>query len=191
MNVPNALAGIRLLASPGLLVLAFLGQDVPFLALFLLLEATDWLDGKLAGLLDQRSTLGARLDTVADLAMYAALVAGLAVLEGEVFFREWPWMAPALAGYVVSWSSSLVKFRRIPSYHAWSAKVSWLLALLATVSLLTLGDVVLLRVAAVTVALANVEATAITLLIDTPRADVASVLTLVEGEGGSPPSRRS
>jgi cardiolipin synthase (CMP-forming) len=79
-----------LASSPFLVALALAGQAMPVLVLFLVLEASDWIDGKVAIVLEQRSTLGARLDTVADLTMYAALLGALAILEREVLLTEWP-----------------------------------------------------------------------------------------------------
>lgn len=172
LTIPNVLGFFRLLASPGLVLVAAAGRDTFFLGLFLLLEATDWLDGKLADRLQQRTAFGARLDTLADLTMYAGLVVGLVLLEGSTFLDEWPWIAPALASYVLSWLLSLRKFRVPPSYHTWSAKISWFLALVAAVALLALDHVWPIRVAAAAVTLANLEASALTLKLDRPRTDV-------------------
>lgn len=180
LTLPNMLGVVRLLASPGLVVLAVAGAGTPFLVLFLALEATDWLDGKLAIRLDQRTTFGARLDTVADMTMYVALLVGLVVLEGETFVAEWAWMAPALVGFAVSWGLSFWKFGVLPSYHAWSAKVSWLVAVLAAVALLAFDRVWPVRVAAAVVTLANVEAIVLTMRLDRPRSDVRSIFDTKE-----------
>ena len=177
MNIPNAVAAFRLVLSPGLLVLAHAGERGFFLALFLALEASDWLDGKLAVWLDQRTTAGARLDTVADMVLYGGLLIGLGMLEGEVFLGEWPWMVPALAGYAASWALSLFKFGKPPSYHAWSAKISWFVGLVAVLALFLWDTVVMIRVTAVMVALANLEAIALTLKLDEARSDVPSVFS--------------
>lgn len=182
LNVPNAIAGGRLLLSPGLVLLALAGRSTWFLGLFVFLEATDWLDGKLAVTLDQRTTFGSRVDTVADMVMYGALLVGLVLLEGDRFLGEWPWMVPGLVGYLVSWVASLVKFGTLPSYHALTAKATWLLALVAVVALLVWGEAWPLRVAAVMVAVANVEAILLTLKLDRPRSDVPSIFAVSSGE---------
>lgn len=174
-TAPNILGLVRLLGSPGLVLLALGDASTPFLILFLFLEATDWLDGKLAIRLDQRTTFGSRLDSVADMTMYGALLVGLVILERETFLAEWPWMLPALAGYAVSWGLSFWKFGTLPSYHAWSAKISWLLAVLAALALLMLDRVWPVRVAAVAVTVANLEAVLLTLRLDRPRSDVRSI----------------
>lgn len=178
MNVPNALTALRLALSPGLVLLALVGRPTWFLWLFLGLEFTDWLDGKVADWLDQRSEFGARLDSVADMVMYAVLLVGLVLLEGDVLAREWPWLVPALGGYVVSWLASLLKFRRMPSYHTLTAKGSYFLVIGATVALLALDLAWPVRVAAAGVTVANLEAVLLTLTLDAPRSDVPSILTV-------------
>lgn len=187
MNVPNALTALRLALSPGLVLLALGGRPTWFLWLFLGLEFTDWLDGKLAVWLDQRSTFGARLDSVADLVMYAVLLLGLLLLEGDVLAREWPWLVPALGGYVVSWVASLLKFRSMPSYHTLTAKGSYFLVIGATVSLLALDLAWPVRVAAAGVAVANLEAVLLTLVLDAPRSDVPSIFTVARPRDGESP----
>ncbi len=182
MTIPNVLAAIRFALSPGLVLLAFVGDATAVLVLFIVLEATDWIDGKLAAWLDQRTELGARLDTIADLAMYGCLLVAIGWLETEVLLREWPWVVVPLMTYAASWATSLLKFGRMPSYHTRSAKVSWFLALVAAVALLTRGHVWPLRIAAAAVALANVEATALTLVLDRPRSDVSSILRVRQEE---------
>ena len=74
VNVPNTLCAIRLVGSFVLIYLALIGRDKVFIGTFVLLVATDWLDGKLAILLNQRTEFGARLDSAADAMLYAALL---------------------------------------------------------------------------------------------------------------------
>lgn len=178
MTVPNMLASGRLAGAPFLVVLALLGQNTLVLVLFLVLEASDWLDGKLAIWLDQRTTTGARLDTVADLAMYGALLIALLILEGELMMGEWPWWTPALIAYALSWAFSLHKFGQLPSYHTRSAKFSAFLALVSAAAVLAAAEPRPLRVTAVIVTLANLEAMLITRKLETPRPDVSSIFTL-------------
>jgi len=179
-TIPNLLGILRLLGSPGLILLAVVEASTSFAILFLALEATDWLDGKLAVRLNQRTRFGSRLDTVADMTMYGALLVGLVVLEGPTFVEEWPWIVPAVVGFVLSWSLSFWKFGVLPSYHAWSAKAGWFLALVAAVALLGFDRIWPVRIAAAAVTLANLEAVALTLRLDRPRSDVRSIFTATE-----------
>jgi cardiolipin synthase (CMP-forming) len=175
-NVPNALCAIRLAGSLALVAVAFSGHATPFLVVFLFLAATDWIDGRLASWLRQRTTFGARFDSVADAAMYGALLFGCIWLKGDVLVAEAAWIAVALACYFVSCTAAVIKFGRLPSHHAYSAKMAWLLTVMAAVFLLTSWAIWPLCVAMIAVSVANLESALITLLSDQWRADVPTVL---------------
>ncbi|MBY6541358.1 CDP-alcohol phosphatidyltransferase family protein [Rhodococcus sp. BP-349] len=80
LTVPNALSVVRLLGVPVFLWL-LLGEQAYGWALVLLLlsGATDWLDGKLARLLDQSSALGALLDPFVDRLYVVTTLVGFAL----------------------------------------------------------------------------------------------------------------
>jgi CDP-diacylglycerol--glycerol-3-phosphate 3-phosphatidyltransferase len=174
-NLPNALCAVRLLGSLALAAVAFGGRPMPVLVSFLFLAATDWLDGRLAVWLDQRTTFGARFDSIADAAMYAALLFSCAWLRGDRLVAELPWIATALAFYFLSCVTALLKFGRLPSHHTYSAKLAWLLAVTAGAALLASGTVWPLRIATVAVSLANLESTIVTVVSKQWLADVPSV----------------
>jgi CDP-diacylglycerol--glycerol-3-phosphate 3-phosphatidyltransferase len=171
-NVPNALCAIRLAGSLVLIGVALVGRPLPFLGVFLFLAATDWVDGRLAVWLRQRTTFGARFDSVADAAMYGALLFGCIWLKGDVLRAESGWIAAALVCYSVSCASSLIKFGRLPSHHTYSAKMAWLLTVIAGASLLADWSIWPLRVAMVAASLANLESTLITIVSKQWKADV-------------------
>lgn len=174
-NVPNTLCAIRLVGSLILVPVALFGRPMVFLGVFLVVAGTDWIDGKLAIWLKQRTTFGARFDSVADAAMYAALLLGCVWLKGDVLLAEAAWIGAALMCYVLSCLSALYKFRRLPSYHTYSAKISWLMTVLAAVALLSGWAVWPLRVAMLAVSLANLEALLITLLSNRWRTDIPTL----------------
>lgn len=107
-TVPNALSVLRLAGVP-LFLWLLLGPKADVLALVVLVGsgATDWLDGKLARLLNQTSRLGALLDPAADrLYIVATLVAF--VLRGIL---PW-WLAALLIGKDVAVGLCLPLLRR-------------------------------------------------------------------------------
>lgn len=175
LNVPNILCAMRLIGSPILVGLAIVNQPEVFVALLIFLLLTDWIDGKLAILWKQQTTFGARLDSVADAAMYSALLFGAAWLQWGVVRNEFPWLVAALATYALTTACGFAKFRRMPSYHTRSAKTCWLLTSVAAVSMFAGWSILPLRVAAIGVTLSNLEATAITWLLPQWRADVTSI----------------
>lgn len=66
LTVPNAISVLRLLSVPLFAVLALRDQTVWALVVLAMAGASDWLDGRLARMLDQRSRLGELLDPAAD-----------------------------------------------------------------------------------------------------------------------------
>lgn len=175
LTVPNLLCVIRLAGSFVLVPIALKGQNEVFLWLFIFLAMTDWLDGKLAILLDQRTVFGARLDSWADAALYAALLFGIVTMYGDVLRSELVWIGVAVAGYPLSVAAGLWKYKRWPSYHTRAAKTSWFLTAVAVVALFSNWDLWPLRVAAVAVFVTNLEAILITLISPAWSADVTSV----------------
>ena len=117
LTVPNLLCVIRLVGSFVLIAIAWLDQQEVFLWFFLFLAMTDWLDGKLAILLNQRSVFGARLDSWADATLYAALLVGTVMMYGATLRSELAWIIPALTTYLISTAAGLWKYQRWPSYH--------------------------------------------------------------------------
>jgi len=175
-NVPNTLCALRLVGAPILVILAFRNETIAFAWLLAFLFLSDWLDGKLAILLDQRTEFGARLDTAADVAMYAALLTGAWRLKGDVVRAEAAWLVAAVASYGVAGLAGLVRWRRIPSYHTRAAKTCWLLVGVAAVAVFAGGPAWPLRVAMIAGVLTNVEGVLITLVLPRWETDVPSVL---------------
>lgn len=176
LTVPNVIAGLRLVGLAPMLWLAYDGHRMLFFGVMVFLLATDWADGKLAKALDQATVFGARLDSVADWLMYAAIGVALWWLEGDVI-RANAWL---IAGVGATWGLSavvsFVRFRRLPSYHNRLAKASWLVAAVAAVLLFLAGTAALIPWAFVLVMVTNVEAAAIGLVLPEWRANVASVV---------------
>lgn len=175
LTVPNLLCLVRLVGSVILVPIALQGHNEIFLWLFIFLAMTDWFDGKLAILLDQRTVLGARLDSWADAALYAALLFGVVTMYGDTLRSELAWIGVAVAGYLLSVAAGLWKYKRWPSYHTRAAKTSWFLTAVAVVALFSEWALWPLRVAAVAVGITNVEALLITAISPAWRADVTSV----------------
>jgi CDP-diacylglycerol--glycerol-3-phosphate 3-phosphatidyltransferase len=174
-TIPNIICGIRLVGSVFLILIAYLDRAEMFLWFFLFLAMTDWVDGKLAILLNQRSVLGARLDSWADAALYAALLVGMIMLHGAVLAGELAWIVPALTSYAVSIVTGIWKYHRWPSYHTRAAKTSWFLVMLGTIGLFTDWSLWPLRIAFVAGTITNIEALLITIISPSWRVDVTSV----------------
>jgi CDP-diacylglycerol--glycerol-3-phosphate 3-phosphatidyltransferase len=175
LTIPNLLCVIRLIGSFVLIPIAWRGHNEVFLWCFIFLAMTDWVDGKLAILLNQRTEFGARLDSWADAALYAALLFGAVTLYGATLRSELVWISAALVTYLVSTAAGFWKYRRWPSYHTRAAKTSWFLIFVAVIALFSDWALWPLRVAAVAVTITNIEAVLITIISPAWCTDVTSV----------------
>lgn len=175
VTLPNVICFVRLTVSPLLIVLAAADRPQAFLVLYLLLAFSDWIDGKLAVRLNQRSTFGARLDTVADVTLYACLLIGSAILAGALVRQESLWVGTAVGSYAISVVAGWTKFGRFPAYHTRGAKTAWLLILISAWLVFTGRSVWMLRVAMLFVTLVNIESLLITFVLTEWRADVPSL----------------
>jgi len=162
--------------------LAVADQPIAFLVSYLLLTSTDWVDGKLARWLKQETKIGPKLDTVADVTMYAGLLFGLVWLYGGTLAGEAWWLGGAVATYAGSCIASFVKFHRLPSYHTRAAKISWFIVLVAVIALFMNSSIWTLRVAAVAVAVTNLEAMLITFFLAKRKEDVASLWHAIQAK---------
>lgn len=179
-TIPNVISFLRLLGLPPLLWAAWEGNRVLFLVITVLLLASDWLDGKLAVALDQRTVLGARLDSLMDALMYGALGLGLFWLEGDVVRRYLLWFLGAAGSWFLSVAIGLARFGKLPSYHSRGAKVSWFAVAVATLVLLLLREPRPIPWVLTLVILTNLEAAAIGLVLPLWKADVSGLFEALD-----------
>lgn len=81
LTVPNLLSLARIAVLPLVLVDLLAGRLMRAFVVMLLIGASDWFDGYLARVLDQRTRLGAVLDPIGDRAVFIVVGIGL-VLSG-------------------------------------------------------------------------------------------------------------
>lgn len=161
-TIPNFLSLFRWLGSPLLIVMGVVGEPRGFVIAYLVLSLSDWIDGKIAVGWNQRSRLGARLDSWADATLYGCLLIGACLLWWETLVEQWPWIALAVGSYAIATTAGFVKFGRWPSYHTRSAKLSWGFVLIAVACVAWSGPMWPLIIAMLSVTLANLESLWIT-----------------------------
>ncbi|PJK30874.1 CDP-alcohol phosphatidyltransferase family protein [Minwuia thermotolerans] len=175
LTLPNLITIARIMGSGAMLWLAQAGAADLFLATFVLLALSDWVDGKLAVLRHERTVVGARMDSIADAVLYACLLVGMIWLEPGLARSEALLIAVVITSYGVAVAASLARFRRLPAYHTRAAKICWFLVSIGAVILLLDGPVWPARVAMIGVLLTNIEATAITFTLREWRTDVPTI----------------
>ena len=175
LTIPNVICFIRVLGSLCLIAVAAAGYAKVFVVSFVFLSLSDWIDGKLARWLNQRSDFGARLDSASDSILYACLLVGSLILKWDVLQHELEWIAVGLASYAVTTGYGLWKYGRVPSYHTYGAKMTQWLVLIGAVVMLLDVSIWPLRVAVVAGVFTNLEATAMTYCLPVWTADVLSI----------------
>ena len=175
VNVPNALTASRLIGSGFLVALALYGNMTAFVILFAVLVVTDWIDGKVAILLNQRTEFGARLDSAADAVLYSTLLFSFCWLKWDFVTQQGAWILAFVFSYMASIATSLIKFKRMPSYHTWAAKINWHLLNIAIICIFGGWAIWPFHLTMAVVILVNLEAVCITLVLTRCHVDVRTL----------------
>ena len=123
-GVPNALSLFRIGMVPLLGALAWRGETNAFLVCFGVALASDVLDGIVARSSGETSALGARLDSLGDLATYTVLPVCAWWLWPDVLRAHAVAFAVAVVAYLAPLAVGFLRYRRMTSYHTWAAKLT-------------------------------------------------------------------
>lgn len=175
VNLPNAVSLLRLLLAPVLIVLAINQQPIWFIATVLFSGFTDVLDGFLARILNQITSLGSHLDSWGDFAMYTGMAIGAWLMWPEIVIREQLSFGLIVVSFTLPVLLGLIKFHRLTSYHTWSVKLAVLCTFFGYVLLFSgMADWPFHLATAICV-YAGIEEIVITLLMKHEHVDVRSV----------------
>lgn len=123
-NIPNFLSGYRILALPFLTWAIYAHEDRLFIILLSVNLVTDILDGLIARSFKLESEFGAKLDSIADIGTYIMAFSGMFVLKPGFVAEHSFALLLILSLYLLPQIISLVKFRRSPSLHLYSNKIT-------------------------------------------------------------------
>ena len=138
-TIPNLLSLYRLLTVPVLFYVASTGNETLFFYWFLFNMFTDALDGFIARKFNMQTELGAKLDSIADFAMY--LLAMYALIRFKWYVLE-PYKYSfylMIFYYLFIDIFSLIKFKEVSSLHLISAKINGVIQGLFFFMLFTIG----------------------------------------------------
>lgn len=122
-NIPNALSFYRIAALPFIVYAIINGNREVFILLLSINLITDILDGLIARLFKLETALGAKLDSLADVGTYLMAFLGMIVLENE-FVNKYQIPFVIIIGlWVLPQVITLIRFKRLPSFHLWSNKI--------------------------------------------------------------------
>jgi len=185
---PNAVSLARLLAAPILLLAVLTRDERLFKWLLLGCLLSDIADGLLARALDARSSLGAFLDSTADVLVCLIAVAGLWAFHSGVLASHRTAFSIVIGLYLAEAGLSLWRYGRISSFHTVLTRVAAYLQGFFVVSLFLWGYFQWLFYAmTVLSAAAYTEELVLLCLLPGWRADVGGLYWIIRGRDRSIP----
>ena len=123
-NIPNVLSGYRILVFPVIFYALFTNNARLFIMLLSVNLITDILDGFNARRFNMQKEFGARLARIADIGTYICAFTGMFYFHFG-FIQEHAFeFSLMMALYIIPQVISLIKFRRSPSLHLYSNKIT-------------------------------------------------------------------
>lgn len=123
ITIPNIITSLRIF---GALILIFLPYpEIAFLIVYTLCGTSDVLDGAIARLTSTQSEWGAKLDSVADLVFYAAMLFKIIpFLFGKMNSLVWFLAAVVILVRISAYITAAIKYRRFASLHTYLNKLT-------------------------------------------------------------------
>ncbi len=122
LTAANVLSALRIVIAPLLVIAAFFGREHVFVTLYVISLVTDGTDGFIARRMHQTSPLGARLDSIGDLAICCCLPVSAYQLWPAMIHAEIPYVVVGLVCYLLPVITGIFRYGRMPSFHTWGAK---------------------------------------------------------------------
>lgn len=166
--------------APVLFYFALSQQPLWFLAALIFSGFTDVLDGFLARMLNQITTLGSHLDSWGDFTIYSSMAICAWILWPDTIQRELVSFVIIVISFTLPVVIGLIKFRTLTSYHTWSVKLAVAITFIGYI--LLFSDLLSwpFRLAALMCTYAAIEEIAITLLMRYEHVDVRSVWQAID-----------
>lgn len=122
--IVNGITGYRVLAAFFMLLLLYNHQLTPFKWMLIFSFFTDAIDGYLARSYDAVSKFGSTLDSIADDLTVGVAIIGMIVFNPGFLKGEIPLIAILLTLYLLQITLALIRYRKISSFHTYTAKIA-------------------------------------------------------------------
>ena len=99
--------------------------DRGFFSIFIMISlVTDFLDGLFARMLNQKTAIGAKLDSIADLGTFILAISGLFRFESEFLSAHSILMISYVCLYLLCPVIGFVKYKKLTSFHIYAFKIT-------------------------------------------------------------------
>lgn len=175
-QIPSALVGLRFAIGPLLLLDALDHQTgVSFVIGYSIAVLSDIFDGIIARKLDVSTAQLRQADSWADLCLYLCIAASTWLVFPQVILNFSTPLLIAIAAQLTLFTISLIKFRKMPSFHTYTAKIWGLTLLAATIGLFGFHYDRLLWLAILLCLINSIEEIVMTLVLPEWQCDVLSL----------------
>jgi phosphatidylglycerophosphate synthase len=181
VHIPSILVGLRFAIAPLLLLDALDHQTgLWFVVGYIIAVLSDIFDGVIARRLGVSTAQLRQADSWADIGLYLSIAISTWLVFPQVIFDFKIPLLVAIAAQVTLFVVSLIKFRKLPSFHTYTAKIWGLTLLVATVALFGFGYDKTLWLAIVLCLVNSLEEIVMTLLLPEWQCDVLSLFHAME-----------
>lgn len=132
--IPNLISAYRLCVLPFIIYTIIQGNNHLFFILIGINFFSDWLDGIIARRFNLQTQLGADLDSAGDLGTYLVCAIGFYFLESNFVSEHQLSLILAIIIYSLPYIFSYFKFKKLPSFHLYSSKVTAYLSALFVIA---------------------------------------------------------
>lgn len=176
IHIPGILVGVRFAIAP-LLLLDALDHNtgLGFIIGYIIAVLSDIFDGILARRLGVSTAQLRQADSWADISLYLCIAISVWLVHPNVILDFKIPLLLAIAAQLTLFAISLIKFRKFPSFHTYSAKTWGLTLLVATVTLFGFGYNQPLWLAIAFCLINSLEEIVMTLILPEWQCDVLSI----------------
>ena len=180
-HIPSLLVGLRFAIAPLLLVDAFDRQTTGwFIIGYVIAVLSDIFDGIIARRLGVSTAQLRQADSWADITLYLCIAASTWLVYPHVILDfQWP-LALAISAQLLLFTISLVKFKKFPSFHTYTAKIWGLTLLAATIGLFGFQYTTTLWLAIGLCLINSLEEIIMTLILPEWHCDVLSIFHAIQ-----------
>lgn len=177
-NIPNLITSVRLFAALAMIAITWSGiAPVPtwFLPLFIAAAFSDMLDGYIARKFSWCTDFGATLDSVSDMALYAAVFTCFLVYRTEAMTACAPLFVSGIIIQVSHWAYSVWKHKQFPAYHSNLSRLVAYAMFFACLYFWTSKSPIILAAMLFFWIVCSLEGMIITYVLSGPRSNIADI----------------
>lgn len=177
VRVVNMITLYRIVTFPLLIFFIIMQNMDVFKWLLLASLTTDAIDGYLARKYNATSVLGAKLDSIGDDLTVLAGVVGMFVVQFDFIKEELTLIMIPLVLFLVQFSTSLIRYKKITSFHTYLAKIAAVVTGIFLLSVFFLEEIIypLFYASLIVTSIELVEETIIVFLLPRWKANVKGI----------------